>query len=138
MMDTPRSLLAPFTDQTTSLLTTFRRDGVAVGTPVHIAVEGDHAFFRTWDTTWKYKRLRNNPLVTLRPSTFRGQPQGPAIRARARRLEGPEARHAAELLTSKYPVLQRLVPVAHRLMGVKTVHFELSPLSRERDKTQAA
>jgi PPOX class probable F420-dependent enzyme len=137
-MDTPDLLLAPFADQTTSLLTTFRRDGVGVGTPVHIAVEGDRAFFRTWDTAWKYKRLRNNPLVTLRPSSFRGQPQGPAIRARVRRLEGPEARHAAKLLRSKYPVLQGLVPLVHRLMRVNTVHYELTPLSRESDNTQAA
>ena len=137
-MDTPHLLLAPFADQTTSLLTTFRRNGDAVGTPVHIAVEGDRAFFRTWDTTWKYKRLRNNPLVTLRPSSFRGRPQGSAICAHARKLEGLEARHAAKLLTSKYPVLQRLVPRLHQLMGVKTVHFELTPLSRESDKTRAA
>jgi len=136
-MDTPHTLLAPFAHQTTSLLTTFRRNGTPVGTPVHVAVDDDRAFFRTWDTTWKFKRLRNNPLVTLSPSTFRGRPLGPTIRARARKLEGQEARHAAKLLSSKYPVLQRMVPFVHRLMGVKTVHFELTPLSAESGETQA-
>jgi uncharacterized protein len=50
-----------FTKQKTVLLTTYRRDGTPVGTPVNIAVEGDHAFVRTWDTAWKFKRIRNTP-----------------------------------------------------------------------------
>lgn len=49
-LTTPAStVLAPFVRQKTVLLTTYRRDGTPVGTPVHIAVDGDRAFFRTWD-----------------------------------------------------------------------------------------
>ena len=40
----PASSFAPFVHQKTVLLTTYRRDGTPVGTPVNIAVEGDHAF----------------------------------------------------------------------------------------------
>ena len=32
-----------FTDERQILLTTYRRDGTPVGTPVHVAVEGDVA-----------------------------------------------------------------------------------------------
>jgi hypothetical protein len=42
--------LAPFVDQQTVLLTTFRRDGTPVSTAVSIAVENDHAVIRTFDT----------------------------------------------------------------------------------------
>ncbi|MHB8645128.1 MAG: PNPOx family protein [Thermomicrobiales bacterium] len=35
--------LDPFIRQRTALLTTYRRDGTPVGTPVHIAVAGDEA-----------------------------------------------------------------------------------------------
>lgn len=71
-----------FDRQKMVLLTTYRRDGMPVGTPVHIAVYGDRAFFRTWDTAWKAKRIRNNADVTVAPSTASGKPTGPAVPAR--------------------------------------------------------
>ena len=118
--------LEPFLRQWAALLTTYRRDGTPVSTPVSIVVEGDHAYFRTWDTTWKLKRIRNNPEVEVAPSTALGKPTGPALRARARILEGREATHAAKLLSRKHPFLHRfLVPLIHRLRGNKTVHLEL-------------
>ena len=70
--------LEPFIHQKYVLLTTYRRDGTPVGTPVSIAVDGDQAFVRTWDTAWKVKRIRNNPEVEVAPSTLRGKPTGPA------------------------------------------------------------
>jgi hypothetical protein len=41
---------APFIRQNTVVLTTYRRDSTSVATPVHIAVDGDRAFVRTYDT----------------------------------------------------------------------------------------
>lgn len=121
--------LAPFVNQKTVLLTTFRRDGTPVGTPVSIAVDGEHAYSRTWNTAGKAKRIRNNPEVEVAPSTFRGKPTGPSIRARARLLTGDEAAAAARRLSRKYPVLHGvLVPWGHRLRGFKTVHYELTPI----------
>jgi PPOX class probable F420-dependent enzyme len=122
------STLDSLTDQKTVLLTTYKRDGTPVGTPVNLAVEGDVAYFRTWDTAWKARRLRNNPDATVAPSTPTGKPTGPAISGRTRLLEGEEARHAARLIAGKHPLLQRvLVPLAHRLTRKRTVHYELTP-----------
>jgi uncharacterized protein len=122
-----------FVHQRTVLLTTYRRDGTPVGTPVNIVVDGDRAFVRTFDTAWKLKRIRNNPTVEIAPSTARGKPTGPAIGARARVLGGTEADHASRALNEKYPILHGvLVPLAHRLQGYKTVHIELTPLDTER------
>lgn len=120
--------LLPFVEQRNVLLTTYRRNGAGVGTPVHLVVDGDRAVFRTWDTTGKAKRLRNNPEVTVAPSTLRGEPTGPAIRARVRLLDGAEARRAARLLSGKYPLAHRLIPLLHRAMGVHTLHYELRPI----------
>jgi hypothetical protein len=115
-------------DERTVLLTSFRRDGTPVGTPVSIAVEGDHAFIRTYDQAWKAKRLRNNPEVEVAPSTTRGTATGPAVRARARLLDGAEAGHAAGLLARKNRILQGLlVPAFHRLKRYRTLHYELTP-----------
>jgi uncharacterized protein len=129
MMTASTSALEPFVDQKTVLLTTYKRDGTGVGTPVHIAVDGDRAFVRTWDTTWKLERVRNNPEVEVGPCTAGGRPTGPAIRARARVLDRGESGYAAEMLARKYPILHGfLIPRLHRLRGNQTMHIELTPL----------
>ena len=126
---TTQEALEPFVNQKTVLLTTYRRNGAPVGTPVNIAVEGARAFVRTWDKAWKLKRIRNNPEVEIAPSTFRGKPTGPAIRARARVLNGAESAHAGHALARKHPILHGvLVPLIHRLKGNRTVHIEVTPV----------
>ena len=125
--------LAPFVEQKTAVLTTFRRDGTPVATPLSVAVEGDHAYVRTYDKAGKTKRLRNNRHVELTPSTTRGTPTGVPVPAEVRRLDAAEDRHAAHLLRRKHPLLHGiLVPLLHRLGRAKsghTVHFELTPAS---------
>ncbi|MGH3198077.1 MAG: PPOX class F420-dependent oxidoreductase [Streptosporangiaceae bacterium] len=120
--------LAPIRDAKTILLTTYKRDGTAVATPVSVAFDGERAFFRSYDKAWKTKRLRRNPAVRAAPATLRGKPTGPAIRARATLLDGEQARVAARALARRHRVLQAiLVPAAHRLMHYRTMHYELFP-----------
>lgn len=115
-------------DAKTILLTTYKRDGTAVSTPVSIAFDGDRAFFRSYHQAWKTRRLRNNPRVQVARSTLRGKPTGPPIRARATLLEGEQARVAAHALARRHRLLQAvLVPLAHRLMRYQTIHYELRP-----------
>jgi PPOX class probable F420-dependent enzyme len=121
--------LQPFIHQRTVLLTSYRRDGAPVGTPVNIVVDGERAFVRTFDTAWKLRRVRNNPMVEIAPSTARGKPTGAAISARARVLGDAESARAGELLGKKYPILHGvLVPLFHRLRGNKTIYIELTAL----------
>ena len=112
----------------TILLTTYRRDGTPVGTPVSIAFTDGRAFFRSFDKAWKTKRLRNNPHVEIAASTLRGKRTGPAVQARATLLDGEQARIAARALARRHRVLQAvLVPLMHRLMHYQTMHYELRP-----------
>ena len=118
--------LDPFTHQWAVLLTTFRRDGTPVGTPVSLAVDGERAFVRSPGNGWKVKRIRRNPHVEIAPCTPRGRPTGPAVPALATPLQGEDAKRAAGALRRKHPLLQGvLVPLAHRLMRCGTAHFEL-------------
>jgi PPOX class probable F420-dependent enzyme len=71
------STLSSLKDTKTVLLTTYKRDGTPVGTPVSIAFDGDRAFFRSYDKAWKTKRLRNNPNVEVAPATVKGRPSRP-------------------------------------------------------------
>jgi PPOX class probable F420-dependent enzyme len=127
-MTTSIPALQPFVRARNVLLTSYRRDGTPVGTPVNIAVEGDRAFVRTYEKAWKAKRMRGNPVVEVAPSTLNGTPTGPAIRARARLLDGAESARAGRLLARKHPLLQGIaVPLTHRLWRTRTLHFELTP-----------
>jgi PPOX class probable F420-dependent enzyme len=115
--------------QKTMLLTTFRRDGRPVDTPVHVAVDSGHAYFRTYDAASKVKRLYQTPVVEIAPSTMRGRPTGPAFRAKVRQVQGETANRAARALARKYPFIHgMLVPWFHRLKGYRTLHFEIVPL----------
>jgi len=120
--------LASVRDAKTILLTTYKRDGTPVETPVSIAFAGDRAFFRSYHKAWKTKRLRNNPRVEVAASTLRGKRTGPLIQARATLLEGEQARIAAKALARRHRLLQAiLVPLAHRLLRYRTMHYELQP-----------
>lgn len=124
--------LAPFVEQKTAQLTTFRRDGTPVVTPSSVVVDGDRAFFRSYEKAGKTKRLQNNRRVEVAPCTTRGKPlPGPTLSAEAWRLDGAEAGHAARLLARKHPLLHGvIVPLGHRLGRSKTgatVHFGLTP-----------
>jgi PPOX class probable F420-dependent enzyme len=124
------STLEPLRDTKTILLTTYKRDGTPVGTPVSIAFDGERAFFRSYDKAWKTKRLRNNPRVEVTPCTLRGKPTGEPILAEAMLLDDKEARTAAGALARQHRALQAiLVPLSHRIMRYKTMHYELSPLA---------
>ncbi len=128
----PAHPFAGLARQKTVLLTTYRRDGSPVPTPVSIAVDGERAFVRTYEKAGKVRRLRRNPVVEVAPCTTRGRRTGAAIGAVARRLSGDEAKVAARALARKNPVLQGvLVPLGHRLMRFRTgrtVHYELVAL----------
>lgn len=116
----------------TVLLTSYRRDGTPVASPVSIARDGDRAVFRTWDTSWKARRIRRNPTVAVAPASFRGSPRGAAAPTRARLLDGADEARARRALARRHPFPQGLlVPLAHRLTGRRTVHYELLPPNRE-------
>jgi PPOX class probable F420-dependent enzyme len=89
---------APLKASSVALLTTFRRSGAGVGTPVTIIVVRDKAYFTTWSTTGKIKRIANNPQVTLAACTRGGKPIGPSVEGIARRLTGAEAADVRTML----------------------------------------
>ena len=113
----------------TVLLSTRRRDGRTVDTPVSLAVDEHGAgYFRTWATAGKARRLRNFPGVRVAPCSVTGRPQGSDQPAIASLLTGAEVERARRLLARRFPVVHgRLVPLAHRLLRYQTVYYRLEP-----------
>lgn len=80
-------------------LTTFRRTGEGVATPVWLAPMGDgRAGFTTAGDSGKVKRIRNGARVTLRPCDVRGRvPDGAEqVTGRAEVVVGGEVFHEVE------------------------------------------
>jgi len=124
--------LAGIKDAATIRLVTYKRDGTGIATPVSLAWDGDRAFFRSYDKAWKTKRLRNNPQVECAAATLSGRPTGPSVPARAVLLEGLQAGTAARALARRHRLLHGvLVPMAHRVRGYQTMHYELKPYSSQ-------
>ena len=108
-----------------ALLTTFRRSGQGVPTPVEIRVRGERVYFITWSTTGKVKRLAHTPGVALARCTRMGKPTGPSIAGVARRLDGAEA-EAVSAYFGKGP-WARLWNQIYRMRGWQPVTYEVAP-----------
>ena len=83
-------------------LTTFRKSGVGVPTPVWFAEEGNKLYVMTASKSGKYKRLRNNPQAKVAPCTIRGKIMGPEFAATVRFLAPEEHRAARKLINRRY------------------------------------
>ncbi len=70
-------------------LTTFRRDGRAVSTPVWIAQTDGRYYVFSAASAGKIKRLRHDARARLAPCTARGRPLGAAREARGRIVDAP-------------------------------------------------
>lgn len=100
-------------------LTTFRRNGVGVPTPVWIGRDGDALVVTTPVGSGKVKRLRRNRAVELRPCNRRGtvQDDAPTVTAVAEIVEGDAAmRRLDEVLKPKYSLEYRVVMGIERLL----------------------
>jgi PPOX class probable F420-dependent enzyme len=64
-------------------ITTFKRDGTPVSTPVWVADENGSLLVITEADSWKVKRIRRDGHVRLAPCTARGAIRGEAIDADA-------------------------------------------------------
>ncbi|MDQ2744458.1 MAG: PPOX class F420-dependent oxidoreductase [Chloroflexota bacterium] len=103
---------AQFTSARYINLTTFRRDGRAVSTPVWFAIEGDHLVLWTAASSGKAKRLRHTKRVTVAPCDLRGRVKGPTVAARARLLPASDGSRIERLLNQRYALTKRLYGVA--------------------------
>lgn len=106
----PASKMRPMTSQIPSpiqgqkyiSLTTFRKTGVGVPTPVWFGEEDGKLFVMTRSDMGKAKRIRNNPRVKVAPCTIRGKVTGPEFGATARVLPPEEHRRARKTINRKY------------------------------------
>jgi uncharacterized protein len=97
------------------LVTTFRKDGTPVPTPVWVGRDGDELIVWTQSKAGKVKRVRNNPTVELTACDMRGKPRGETVKGTARILDEAGTEHGRRVLTKKYGISGRVVIGASKL-----------------------
>ena len=84
-------------------LTTFKKSGEAVSTPLWFATVDGRVYVTTPPDSGKMKRIRNDPRVRLAPCNATGKPKGPGSEGIARPVEGRRVAERAEAaLWEKY------------------------------------
>ncbi|MET9444594.1 PPOX class F420-dependent oxidoreductase [Streptomyces sp. NPDC006610] len=97
------------------LLTSYRKDGTPVPTPVWVVPDGDALGVWTAADSWKVKRIRRRADVLVGPCDLRGNPTGEQVPATARICDpGTTSRYRA-LIARKYGVTGRLTLLGSRL-----------------------
>ncbi|MGW3627720.1 PPOX class F420-dependent oxidoreductase [Streptomyces sp. NPDC000880] len=93
-----------FADARYISVTTFRKDGTGVATPVWFAVDGGELVVWTRSDSWKVKRLRNDSRVVVTVCDARGRiaDGAPSAEGTARLLDAAGTGAIRKLLARKY------------------------------------
>lgn len=119
----PRQVTPDFKRVTESkyvLLTTFRKDGTPVATPLWAAVDGERLLVWTVTDSYKVKRIRRNPSVTVAVCDARGNPKGEPVAAKAEILDGAGTDYARGAIARRYGIIGWLTMKGSLLRRGKT------------------
>ena len=118
-------------------LTTYRKSGEGVVTPVWFVQNDGKLYVTTSDTSGKVKRLRRNPQVKLAPSDFSGKPLGPQINGSVHFPSKAEWEALRDLFLAKYGMQFRFFSYTWRLRGQNSnIYLEISPSTGEPSNKQ--
>ncbi|MEV6715482.1 PPOX class F420-dependent oxidoreductase [Lentzea sp. NPDC051208] len=86
------------------LLTTFRKDGTPVPTPVWVVTGESDDVVYAWSArdTGKVKRIRRSGDVEIGPCDVRGNPKGESVKAHATLLDDDASDVVRSRITKKY------------------------------------
>jgi PPOX class probable F420-dependent enzyme len=97
-------------------VTSFKRDGTGVATPVWHVSDRSRMFALTDLRSAKVRRVRRDPRVLVAPCRADGRLRGEPVAARAEVLTATgDLERVQDLLLGRYPVSYRLVMLIYRL-----------------------
>ena len=111
------------------LLTTFTKDGRPKPTPIWIARDGDRALVITEKNSWKVKRIRNTPRVTLAICYMKGKVKSDTVEAVATVLDESQTESVYQAINQRYGIVGRIFNFFSKLRGgaKRTVGLEIRP-----------
>jgi uncharacterized protein len=99
------------------LLTTFTKDGRPKPTAIWAAPKGDGLVAITQEKSWKVKRIRNTPRVTIATCDRRGNPTGEAVQALAAVLDKSTNGATYEAIGKRYGLVGKTFNFVSKLRG---------------------
>lgn len=102
------------------LLTTFTKDGKPKPTPIWAALDkkrGDRLLVITQEKSWKVKRIRNTPRVTLATCTMNGRPTSEAVEGTAAILDKSQTAAVYDAIGKRYGVVGKVFNFFSKLRG---------------------
>ena len=110
-------------------LTTYRKSGQEVHTPVWVVNIDERGYVRTSMKAGKIKRIRNNSDVVIAPCTSSGKITGEKVLAKAVIIEPRKDEYSMinKKFRSKYKIMYYLIMWKNNLTGVTSAVIRLSP-----------
>jgi PPOX class probable F420-dependent enzyme len=99
------------------LLTTFTKDGRPKPTPIWAAAHGDRLLVITGADSWKVKRIRNTPRITLATCTMRGQATSEPVEGTAVVLDPSQTPAVYDAIGKRYGLVGKLFNFVSKLRG---------------------
>ena len=104
-------------------LTSFKRDGTGIATPVWFVTDDGRVLVLTASESFKVKRISRNPEVTLAPCSASGRVRGEPVPARAELLPKSELHRVEQLMNRKYRTDRLLIlPIYRLVQRLRGVH----------------
>ena len=98
------------------LLTTFKKDGSAVPTPMWFFIKNEKMYMTTRGQSWKVKRIRRTSEVKIASCNSSGGQCGRPFSAQATLVEETTERDAAKAgLNHKYGLKKKIIDLVFRL-----------------------
>ena len=101
-------------------LTTYKKDGTPVATPVWVATRDNDYYVITGSASGKVKRIRNNPNAKIAVCDVRGRITGPGTDATASLLDADGTKMVEQLMSQKYRLTYTFMNLAGKLRLRKT------------------
>jgi PPOX class probable F420-dependent enzyme len=99
------------------LLTTFTKDGRPKPVPLWAAADGDRLLVITQGSSWKVKRIRNTPRVTIAICDMRGRPKSEAVEGTGAILDKSHTAAVYDAIGKRYGIVGKVFNLFSKLRG---------------------
>ncbi len=98
-------------------ISTTRKNGEKIATPVWVTREGDSLFVITGAESGKVKRIRNNPNVELAPCDARGNLKGDVVAGTAEILDADGTEEVRARVSKRFGLMYKVMTVMEKVRG---------------------
>ena len=96
-------------------ITTFRKSGEGVSTPLWVTRDGEALYVITGAESGKVKRMRNNPKIEVAPCDVRGKTTGPSVDATGALLDAAGTVQVEKRVSKKFGLMYQAMKIVEKV-----------------------